>query len=114
MPGGFGLPYLHVLTQNRRSRSISTMQTVSRILLRQRFDRKSRDGNENHVPDEQPLRAELLSVSQLEHHAKSLAAWHVVESAPGGLDRLLPRLKTNEVVLRRAYELVTVAVQLRR
>src|SRR5688572_22190646 len=80
------------------------------MLLRHRFERKNSDGN-GYAPDEQPLRAELLSVSQLEHHAKSLAAWHVVESAPGGLDRLLPRLRTNEVVLRRAYELVTDAVK---
>src|SRR5688572_21197486 len=80
------------------------------MLLRHRFERKNSDGN-GYAPDEQPLRAELLSVSQLEHHAKSLAAWHVVESAPRAPDRLLPRLTDNETVLRAAYELVTDAVK---
>ena len=61
--------------------------------------------------DEQPLRAELLSISQLEHHAKALAALHEVESRPTGPDRLLPRLAANEVVLREGYELVSDAVK---
>ena len=53
--------------------------------------------------EEEPLRAELLSVSQLEQHAKSLAAWHQVDTRKGGPDRLLPRLAENEDVLREAY-----------
>jgi hypothetical protein len=61
--------------------------------------------------DEQPLRAELLSISQLEHHAKSLAALHEVDWRASGPDRLLPRLESNEVVLRQAYALVTDAVK---
>jgi len=61
--------------------------------------------------DEPPLRAELFSVSQLEHHARTLAAWHRVEPAGrGGADRLLPRLAANEVALRDAHALVTEAV----
>ena len=63
--------------------------------------------------DEQPLRAELFSVSQLEEHAKSLAGWHEVgrRRAGSGPDRLLPRLRANERVLREAYEVVTDAVK---
>ena len=41
------------------------------------------------------MQAELFSVSQLEQHAKSLAAWHDVgvgTAAARGPDRLLPRL----------------------
>jgi cyclic beta-1,2-glucan synthetase len=83
---------------------------VERILRRQRFEGKDRHGN-GQARDEQPLRAELLSVSQLEHHAKSLAAWHVVESGRGGADRLLSRLAANEVLLKDAYKLVTDAVK---
>ncbi|MEO6435925.1 MAG: cyclic beta 1-2 glucan synthetase, partial [Tepidisphaeraceae bacterium] len=60
--------------------------------------------------EEQPLRAELLSVSQLEQHAQSLAAWHEIETGQEGPDRLLPRLADNEIVLREAYELVSRAV----
>ncbi|MGB7157689.1 MAG: hypothetical protein WBD40_06460, partial [Tepidisphaeraceae bacterium] len=83
---------------------------MGRILRSPRFERKSGDGN-GQAREEQPLRAELLSISQLEHHAKSLAAWHVVESGPGGPDRLLPRLADNQVVLAAAYALVTDAVK---
>src|SRR5688572_28819879 len=62
---------------------------------------------------EQPLQAELFSVSQLELHAKSLAGWHGVgDAAPSrGPDRLLPRLRANERVLRDAYEVVTDGVK---
>src|SRR4051794_38143918 len=55
---------------------------------------------------EEPLRAELFSVSQLEGHAKGLAGWHEVSGAAGGRepDLLLPRLRANERVLREAYD----------
>jgi cellobiose phosphorylase len=94
------------------------LQTVDRILRRQQ--RAGGDGNgsgngADRLADEQPLRAELFSVSQLEQHAKSLAAWHDVglggAAAVRGPDRLLPRLDANEVVLRNAYDLVTDAVK---
>src|SRR5205809_483220 len=49
---------------------------------------------------EQPLRAELFSVHQLEQHARSLAGWHDVSPRGRGPDRLLPRLAENEAVLR--------------
>ncbi len=58
--------------------------------------------------DEQPLRAELFSIDQLEQHGKDVAGWHVLDDA-GGPDRLLPRLDENEAVLLRAYELVSAA-----
>jgi cellobiose phosphorylase len=70
------------------------------------------------LADEQPLRAELFSVSQLEQHAKSMAGWHNAREdggrrrRPGRVpDRLLPRLDANERVLREAYVLVTDAVK---
>jgi cellobiose phosphorylase len=60
--------------------------------------------------DEEPLRAELYSVNQLEHHAQVLAGWH--ELATGvAPDRLIPRLEENEQVLVRTYDLVTAAVK---
>src|SRR5688572_7648284 len=67
-----------------------------------------------HSADEQPLRAELFSVSQLEQHAKSMAGWHDTGGARGaarGGDRLLPRLRSNEAVLAEAYDVVTEAVK---
>lgn len=60
--------------------------------------------------DEQPLRAELFSIEQLEQHAKSLAGWHEVDPRPGK-DRLLPRLTENESVLISTYELLMAAME---
>ena len=83
-----------------------------------RLDRLVRRGTANGddgagpLADEQPLRAELFSVSQLEQHAKSLAGWQEVDAAPSrGPDRLLPRLRANERVLRDAYQIVTEGVK---
>ncbi len=59
--------------------------------------------------EEQPLRAELFSVSQLERHARLLATSH--ETSAGTTDdRLLVRLAANEAVLADAYALVADAV----
>ncbi len=61
--------------------------------------------------DEQPMRAELFSVSQLEQHARTLAGWHELAATRSRrVDRLLPRLAANEVVLREALALVSAAV----
>jgi cyclic beta-1,2-glucan synthetase len=73
---------------------------------------KSRDGNGLLVkgPDEQPLRAELFSVDQLERHAKALAASHRL--ATGRVpDKLIPRLDENERILVQSHDLVTAAVK---
>ena len=113
------------LYTHSRERIRSAFHAVDRALRRQR----GADGNGNGAnaaagaaADEQPLRAELFSVSQLEQHAKSLAGWHDVGAAGGrarrglgrparGPDLLLPRLHANEVLLRQAYELVAGAVK---
>ena len=58
--------------------------------------------------DEQPLRAELFSIDQLERHAKEIAASHRL-AAGRARDRLLPRLSENERVLIETYDLVTAA-----
>ena len=58
--------------------------------------------------DEQPLRAELFSVDQLERHAKSIAASHRLATGRAR-DRLLPRLDENQRVLIDTYDLVTAA-----
>ncbi len=58
--------------------------------------------------DQQPLRAELFSIDQLERHAKEIAASH--QLAAGRVrDTLLRRLDDNERVLIETYDLVTVA-----
>ena len=59
--------------------------------------------------DEQPLRAELFSIDQLERHAKAIAAVHVLASGRAR-DQLLPRLDDNQRVLNETYDLVTAAV----
>ncbi|MDQ1257726.1 MAG: cyclic beta,2-glucan synthetase, partial [Candidatus Hydrogenedentes bacterium] len=62
------------------------------------------------LADEQPLRAELYSINQLEHHAEALAGLYKLAAgiAP---DRLIPRLEENERILLRTYDLVTAAVE---
>jgi cellobiose phosphorylase len=55
--------------------------------------------------DDQPLRAELFSLEQLEEHARHLAGWHQTDRGRGP-DRLLPRLGDNEAALNAAYALV--------
>ncbi len=59
--------------------------------------------------EEEPLRAELLSLQQLVHHAKDLAVQHDAVVSRGA-DRLLPRLAENERVLRESHEVVSVAL----
>jgi cyclic beta-1,2-glucan synthetase len=58
---------------------------------------------------EQPLRAELLSVDQLARHAAALALSHQLADRRGS-DQLIPRLDENEHILVQTYHLVTGAV----
>ena len=58
---------------------------------------------------EEPLRAELLGISQLEQLAEELAKEHQVQSS-GAPEILLARLAENAVVLTQAYELISDAV----
>lgn len=60
--------------------------------------------------DEQPLRAELYNVEQLERHAKALAASHQLARGISS-DKLLPRLAENERLLVHAHDLVTAAAE---
>src|SRR5580765_264499 len=89
-----------------------TLESIGRV-----FRQQSLAGGNGHAigatAEEEPLRAELFSLDQLEGHAKSLAQWHVVSTGriALGSDRLLPRLADNEQVLRAAYDLVTEAVK---
>ncbi|HTA18967.1 MAG TPA: hypothetical protein VK989_06725, partial [Polyangia bacterium] len=51
-----------------------------------------------------PRAAELFSTSQLEEHARALAARHRLESKRAGLtDGLLPRLAANAAALEEAH-----------
>ena len=82
------------------------MEQAAAILRRRRSDKGNGVGV---APDEQPMRAELFSVSQLDQHARALAGRREIGPARGP-DQLLPRLADNEIALRQAYELVTQAV----
>ena len=83
---------------------------ISRKLLRLLTWRQSasRESSPLTTAVEQPLRAELLSIDQLERHAKAIAASHQL-AAGQARDRLLPRLDQNERVLVETYDLVTAA-----
>ena len=64
----------------------------------------------NVIDDHTPLRAELFSADQMEHHGKALAAAHVLsKSRPQ--NRLLRRLDENEQVLAETSNLLTAAVK---
>jgi len=59
---------------------------------------------------EPPLREELFSITQLESHARTLAAGHPLDSRPGR-ELFLRRLQENEEVIREAYEQVAETVR---
>lgn len=63
--------------------------------------------------EEQPLRAELFSIEQLEQHAISLAGWNEIDPK-SSKDKLLPRLAENERMLIKTYELLAAAVDEKR
>src|SRR5271167_3042208 len=75
--------------------------------------RKSHDGEEVLPKEEQPLRAELFSVEQLERHAKELAASHKLATGRAP-DKLIARLNENEAILVHCYDMVTAAVKRKR
>ena len=60
--------------------------------------------------EEMALRAELFGVSQLENHARFLAAHHQVETVRGD-ERLLHQLAKNEASIRRCHEVIAESVQ---
>jgi len=59
---------------------------------------------------EQPLKAELFSINQLEQYARLLAKTHEVDINPGK-DKLLPRLSENEDILVHVYELLMLVIE---
>ena len=59
---------------------------------------------------EEPFRAEIFSIEQLQRHALLIAASHAICSRTGP-DHLLPRLAENERVLIEAYTIISTAVQ---
>ena len=62
------------------------------------------------IGDERPLRAELYNVDQLERHARTVAAGHLLATGRTA-DQLLPRLAANEQVLIEAYVLIANAAE---
>lgn len=60
--------------------------------------------------DDLPLRAELFSAQQMEHHGRALAASHELSKRGGG-DRLLARLSENATLISSTCEGLTEAVK---
>lgn len=60
--------------------------------------------------DEEPLRAELYSVTQMGQYGNYLARTHVL-SNKNEKDRLLSRLDDNEAVIRKVYDILASAVR---
>jgi len=97
IPGGLRGRLLLELAQ-RLERLVNWYQTVGGI------------GRLQPPAEEPPLRAELFSVNQLEHHAKILAGLHAL-AAGDAPDRLIPRLEENERILTSTYDQLTVALK---
>ena len=78
----------HEATQEKGSVEISVItEKLGKIMAW----RQSHNGAGKFQLEEQPLRAELYSVEQLERHAKALAASHQLATGPAA-DKLIARL----------------------
>ena len=86
-----------------------TSQTIRRTVLQAWARLRGYGASQRYAGDEPPLRAELFSSDQMEHHGKALAGAHRV-GVRGGPDKLLSRLGDNEGVLRGACQLLSEAV----
>ena len=86
-----------------------TSQTIRRTVLQAWARLRGYGAPPRYAGDEPPLRAELFSSDQMEHHGKALAGAHRV-GVRGGPDKLLGRLGENEGVLRGACQLLSEAV----
>ena len=64
----------------------------------------------DYAAEEPPLRSELFSADQMEHHGKALAASHAL-GAKRSRDLLLARLAENETVLLKARDLLIAALR---
>ena len=64
----------------------------------------------DYAVEEPPLRSELFSADQMEQHGKALAASHL-PGAKRTRDLLLKRLAENEILLRKACDLLTLAIR---
>ncbi|MGA2402639.1 MAG: hypothetical protein ABSG91_13200, partial [Syntrophobacteraceae bacterium] len=86
------------------------IKTIRRSLLRFRARPGGNGPAQKYADDESPLRSELLSAVQMEHHGKALAGSHKL--SPGRpRDRLLRRLAENDAVLLGVRNLLTEAVK---
>ncbi len=74
-----------------------------RLFLNRREGHINLNHHLDSVASEEPFRRELLSVDLLQQHARSLAGRHKV-GLRKGLNRLLPRLASNEKILRNYNE----------
>ena len=63
--------------------------------------------------DDEPLRAQLFTAEEMEHHGRHLAAGHELARAPRR-DRLLPRLAENEKTLIGVCTLLAQSAEQRR
>src|SRR5208337_3006683 len=87
-----------------------SIKTIGQSLLRLRARLGGKEPAQKYAGDEPPLRSELLSAVQMEHHGKALAGSHKL--SPGRpRDRLLTRLAENEDVLLGVRNLLTEAVK---
>jgi cellobiose phosphorylase len=92
--------------QNVFWRTVLSNQPLDK--LKKLFFRVGRSAEEE-TPQEEPFRAELLGIDQLEQLARELATAHQLQSGTGS-DILLTRLAENDTILQSTYQLVSEAV----
>ncbi|HVE48353.1 MAG TPA: glucoamylase family protein, partial [Casimicrobiaceae bacterium] len=71
---------------------------------------RHRRGASAAASQEAPLRAELFSADQMQHHGRALASSHTLGKSRAA-DALLPRLAQNETILAETCELLTDAIR---
>ncbi len=70
--------------------------------------RHCKGSGQPNLPEELPLRSELLNVEQLERHARTIAGTHRLSTQQAD-DKLLPRLVENERILVNTYDQIAAA-----
>ena len=92
---------------------MKTISTFFNLFSQPEFFIQDQTGNNKAADfslEEEPLRSELYSVTQMGQYGKYLARTHVL-SDRHEKDQLLIRLSSNEIVIRRVYDILASAVR---
>jgi cyclic beta-1,2-glucan synthetase len=86
-----------------------TIETAHELIINMRAYFQTNSARQNYT-DEEPLRAELFSLDQMDHYGKTLSESHELSKKPVP-DKLLNRLADNEKVLNAVRKLLVEAIK---